>query len=47
MILLYIYIYIEKKKVINIEGQLRGFQGSDHPKTCAPQVSCAATQVQA
>ncbi len=34
MILLYIYIY-RKKKVINIEGQLRGFQGSNYPKTCA------------
>ncbi len=39
MIYIYIkillYVYIEKKKVINIEGQLRGFQGSGHPKTCA------------
>jgi hypothetical protein len=32
-----IYIYIEKKKVYNIEGQLRGLQGSGHPKACAPQ----------
>ncbi len=32
---LFIYIYIEKK-VYNIEGQLRGLQGSDYPKTCAP-----------
>jgi hypothetical protein len=31
-----IYIYIEKKKVYNIEGQLRGLQGSVKPKTCAP-----------
>jgi hypothetical protein len=38
MILLYlymdIYIYIEKK-VYNIEGQLRGLQGSPKWKTCA------------
>jgi hypothetical protein len=33
MILL--YIYIEKEKVYNIEGQLRGLQGSIQPKTCA------------
>ncbi len=31
----YIYIYREKKVFYNIEGQLRGLQGSDHPKTCA------------
>jgi hypothetical protein len=37
----YIYIYIEKEKVYNIEGQLRGLQGSDYPKTCAPQFSGA------
>ncbi len=35
MILLYIYIYIEKKVFYNIEGQLRGLQGSGHLKTCA------------
>jgi hypothetical protein len=33
-ILLFIWIY-EKEKVYNIEGQLRGLQGSGHPKTCA------------
>ncbi len=33
-----IYIYIEKKKVYNIEGQLRGLQGSPKWKTCAPQL---------
>ncbi len=32
---LYIYLYIEKKKVYNIEGQLRGLQGSNYSKTCA------------
>ncbi len=32
--LLYIYIYREKKVFYNIEGQLRGFQGSDQAKTC-------------
>jgi hypothetical protein len=31
-------LYIEKKKVYNIEGQLRGFQGSNQAKTCAPKV---------
>ncbi len=36
MILLYIYGYIEKEKVYNIEGQLRGFQGSAKSKTFAP-----------
>jgi hypothetical protein len=39
MILLYIviwiYIYREKKVFYNIEGQLRGLQGSNYPKTCA------------
>jgi hypothetical protein len=35
---IYIYIYIEKEKVYNIEGQLRGFQGSTDQKTCAPKV---------
>ncbi len=35
MILLYIYIYIEKKVFYNIEGQLRGLQGSNYQKTCA------------
>ncbi len=40
MILLYIYLYIEKEKVFyNIEGQLRGFQGSNYPKTYAPHFS--------
>jgi hypothetical protein len=33
-----LYGYIEKKVFYNIEGQLRGFQGSNYPKTCAPQV---------
>jgi hypothetical protein len=33
-----IYGYIEKEKVYNIEGQLRGLQGSVHPKTYAPKV---------
>ncbi len=28
-----LYIYIEKK-VYNIEGQLKGLQGSIKPKTC-------------
>jgi hypothetical protein len=31
-------IYREKKVFYNIEGQLRGLQGSVHPKTCAPQI---------
>jgi hypothetical protein len=31
---LYIYIY-RKKKVYNIEGQLRGLQGSTNQKACA------------
>ncbi len=35
---MFLYIYIEKKKVYNIEGQLRGLQGSVHPKTCTPKV---------
>jgi hypothetical protein len=39
IVLLYIYIY-RKKKVYNIEGQLRGLQGSVHPKTCA-HIKCA------
>jgi hypothetical protein len=39
MILLYIWIYIyrEKKVFYNIEGQLRGLQGSGQAKTCAPK----------
>jgi hypothetical protein len=42
---LYIYGYIEKKKVFyNIEGQLRGLQGSDQPKTCALHFSFAKVQ---
>jgi hypothetical protein len=36
-----IYIYREKKVFYNIEGQLRGFQLLDQPKTCAPQVKIA------
>jgi hypothetical protein len=36
--LLYISIYREKKVFYNIEGQLRGFQLSDQPKTCAPNI---------
>jgi hypothetical protein len=31
------YIYKEKKKVYNIEGQLRGFPVSGRAKTCTPQ----------
>jgi hypothetical protein len=34
MILLYIYIY-RKEGFYNIEGQLRGLQGSGQLKTCA------------
>jgi hypothetical protein len=37
---IYGYIYREKKVFYNIEGQLRGFQGSVQPKTCAPR-NCA------
>ncbi len=36
LLFIWIYIYIEKKVFYNIEGQLRGFQLSDQPKTCAP-----------
>ncbi len=36
-----LYIYIEKKVFYNIEGQLRGLQGSNYPKTCALQNSGA------
>ncbi len=40
-VLLYIYIYREKKVFYNIEGQLRGFQLLDQPKTCAwPNKQC-------
>jgi hypothetical protein len=35
---LYIYIYIEKKVFYNIEGQLRGLQGSNYPKACTLQI---------
>ncbi len=38
----FIYLYIEKKKVYNIEGQLRGLQGSVQQKTCAPPKSGAS-----
>jgi hypothetical protein len=42
----FIFIYIEKEKVYNIEGQLRGLQGFNQVKTCAPKARSAATQVQ-
>jgi hypothetical protein len=35
LLFIWIYIYREKKVFYNIEGQLRGFQGSNKLKTCA------------
>jgi hypothetical protein len=47
MILLFYNYKEDKKKVYNIEGQLRGLQGSGHSKTYAPQNNLVSTQVQA